>query len=281
VFPPGYLASVYDLVRRAGCVCIADEVQTAYGRMGTSFFAFEDQRVVRTSSCSASHRERLSAGAVVTTEAIAASFDNGMEFFSTFGGSTVSAAVGLAVLDVVEAEHRQAHALGVGDRLLKSLGEIQLRHALVGDVRGSGLYLGVELVTEQQALTPATKHADYVVNRMREEGILIGSDGPFHNVLKIRPRCRSTSATPIGCAKRSTGARRVAGIAAGAMNTAARIACIVVLAITYFIAGRLGLGLAFLNASASAVWPPTGIALASVLVMGRWLWPGSRWAPLR
>jgi 4-aminobutyrate aminotransferase-like enzyme len=188
VFPPGYLASVYDRVRRAGCVCIADEVQTAYGRMGTSFFAFEDQRVVPDIVVLGKPiGNGFPLGAVVTTEVIAASFDNGMEFFSTFGGSTVSAAVGLAVLDVVEGEHRQAHALGVGNRLLKSLGEIQRRHALVGDVRGSGLFLGVELVAEQQALTPATAHADYVVNRMREEGILIGSDGPFHNVLKIRP----------------------------------------------------------------------------------------------
>ena len=126
-------------------------------------------------------------GAVVTTPEIAASFDNGMEFFSTFGGSTVACAVGLAVLDVVEEEALQSHALAVGARLLGGLREVASRHAIVGDVRGSGLFVGVELVCDHDTLEPAAREASFVVNRLRDEGILVGTDGPFHNVIKIRP----------------------------------------------------------------------------------------------
>jgi 4-aminobutyrate aminotransferase-like enzyme len=124
---------------------------------------------------------------VVTTREIAESFDNGMEFFSTFGGSTVSCAVGLAVLDVVQEERLQEHAREVGETLLGALRAIAGRHALVGDVRGSGLFLGVELVKDRDTREPATAEASGVVNRMRERGILLGTDGPFANVLKIRP----------------------------------------------------------------------------------------------
>jgi len=125
--------------------------------------------------------------AVITTEAIAASFDNGMEFFSTFGGSTVSCAAGLAVLEVLEREELQAHALRVGDRLLESLRSLMYSHSIVGDVRGSGLFLGVELVKDRSTREPATATAGAVVEALREEGILIGIEGPFHNILKIRP----------------------------------------------------------------------------------------------
>jgi 4-aminobutyrate aminotransferase-like enzyme len=126
-------------------------------------------------------------GAVVTTPEIAASFDNGMEFFSTFGGSTVACAVGLAVLDVVKEERWQEHARDVGATLLDALRQLAGRHAMVGDVRGSGLFLGVELVKDRYTLEPATAEAADVVNRMRDRGILLGTDGPFANVLKIRP----------------------------------------------------------------------------------------------
>ena len=126
-------------------------------------------------------------GAVVTTPEIAASFDNGMEFFSTFGGSTVSCAIGLAVLDVVEEEQLQAHAERVGEHLLARLRPLANRSALVGDVRGSGLFIGIELVRDRRTLEPAATEASEIVNRLREEGILIGTDGPHHNVLKIRP----------------------------------------------------------------------------------------------
>jgi 4-aminobutyrate aminotransferase-like enzyme len=110
-----------------------------------------------------------------------------MEFFSTFGGNQVSCAIGLAVLDVVRDEELQEHARRIGERLLDGLRPFMERHELVGDVRGSGLFLGVELVRDRQALEPADREASYIVNRMRDEGILAGTDGPFHNVVKIRP----------------------------------------------------------------------------------------------
>jgi 4-aminobutyrate aminotransferase-like enzyme len=188
MLPPGYLAAVYEAVRGAGGVCIADEVQTAYGRVGSSFYAFEDQGVVPDivvlgKPIGNGHP----IGAVVTTREIAASFDNGMEFFSTFGGNTVSCAVGLAVLDVMEEEKLQAHAARVGAHLLERLRPLVERASLAGEVRGSGLFIGVELVRDRGTLEPATEEAAEVVNRLREEGILIGTDGPHHNVLKIRP----------------------------------------------------------------------------------------------
>jgi 4-aminobutyrate aminotransferase-like enzyme/Ser/Thr protein kinase RdoA (MazF antagonist) len=188
VFPPGYLDAVYRHVRAAGGVCIADEVQTAYGRMGTSFYAFEDQRVVPDIVVLGKPiGNGYPIGAVITTEEIAASFANGMEFFSTFGGSTVSCAAALAVLDIVHDEELQSQALRVGAHLVGRLRAIAERHQIVGDVRGSGLFLGVELVKDRATLEPARSEAEYVVNRLREEGILLGTDGPFHNVLKIRP----------------------------------------------------------------------------------------------
>jgi 4-aminobutyrate aminotransferase-like enzyme len=124
-------------------------------------------------------------GAVITTRAIAESFDNGMEFFSTFGGNNVSCAIGLKVLEIVQEENLQAHALEIGERLLKGLRDLQQRHAIIGDVRGSGFFLGVELVCDSSV--PATKEAGLIVNQLRERGILLGTDGPHHNVLKIRP----------------------------------------------------------------------------------------------
>jgi 4-aminobutyrate aminotransferase-like enzyme/Ser/Thr protein kinase RdoA (MazF antagonist) len=188
ILPDRYLASVYAIVRAAGGVCIADEVQTAYGRMGTDFYAFEAQRVVPDIVVLGKPiGNGYPLGAVVTTREIAASFDNGMEFFSTFGGSTVSCAVGLAVLDVVEEERLQSHARAVGEALLARLRGLAERHALVGDVRGSGLFLGVELVKSRDTLEPATSEAADVINLLRDRGILIGTDGPFANVLKIRP----------------------------------------------------------------------------------------------
>jgi 4-aminobutyrate aminotransferase-like enzyme len=110
-----------------------------------------------------------------------------MEFFSTFGGSTVSCAVGLAVLDVVQQERLQDHAREVGDTLIARLRALCDAHPIVGDVRGSGLFIGVELVKDRDTLEPAAAEASDAVNSMRERGILLGTDGPFENVLKIRP----------------------------------------------------------------------------------------------
>jgi 4-aminobutyrate aminotransferase-like enzyme len=193
IFPDGYLARAYEGVREAGGVCIADEVQTGYGRIGTHFWAFEKYGVVPDivvlgKPIGNGHP----IGAVITTRAIADSFANGMEFFSTFGGNNVSCAIGLKVLEVVQEERLQAHALEVGDRLLTGLRALQQKHAIISDVRGSGLFIGVELVRESQE--PATVEAARVVNQMRERGILLGTDGPHHNVLKIRPPMPFTEA---------------------------------------------------------------------------------------
>jgi 4-aminobutyrate aminotransferase-like enzyme/Ser/Thr protein kinase RdoA (MazF antagonist) len=188
ILPDRYLASVYAIVRAAGGVCIADEVQTAYGRMGTHFYAFEAQRVIPDIVVLGKPiGNGYPIGAVVTTPEIAASFNNGMEFFSTFGGSTVACAVGLEVLDVVESERLQEHARDVGAALLERLRVRFGSHPLVGDIRGSGLFLGIELVKNRETLEPATAAAADVINRMRDRGVLIGTEGPAANVLKIRP----------------------------------------------------------------------------------------------
>jgi len=188
VFPPEYLEEVYRHVRAAGAVTIADEVQVGFGRLGTHFWGFETQGVVPDIVVLGKPiGNAFPLAAVVTTKEISASFANGMEFFSTFGGNPVAAAAGLAVLDVLREEKLQENALRVGTHLKNRLQELQHRHALVGDVRGSGLFLGVELVLDRATREPAPLEASYVVNRLRECGILTGTDGPHHNVIKLRP----------------------------------------------------------------------------------------------
>jgi 4-aminobutyrate aminotransferase-like enzyme/Ser/Thr protein kinase RdoA (MazF antagonist) len=188
VFPPGYLAEVYAHVRAAGGVCIADEVQVGFGRLGTHFWGFETQGVIPDIVVLGKPiGNAFPLAAVVTTLEIANSFNNGMEFFSTFGGNPVACAAGLAVLDVLEAEHLQDHALRVGADLISGLKALQARHGLIGDVRGSGLFLGIDLVLDRDKREPAPLQASYVVNRLRECGILAGTDGPHHNVIKLRP----------------------------------------------------------------------------------------------
>jgi 4-aminobutyrate aminotransferase-like enzyme len=187
MLPDGFLAEVYRLVRRAGGVAIADEVQTGFGRIGTHFWAFERHGVVPDIVVLGKPiANGYPMGAVVTTREIAESFANGMEFFSTFGGSSAACAAGLATLRVTIDEHLQAHALAVGKHLMSALSRLEARHDLIGDVRGSGLFLGVELVRDRRTLTPAAEEAAAVVNRMRELGVLVGTDGPHHNVVKIR-----------------------------------------------------------------------------------------------
>jgi 4-aminobutyrate aminotransferase-like enzyme/Ser/Thr protein kinase RdoA (MazF antagonist) len=188
VFPRGYLGEAYKHVRAAGAVCIADEVQVGFGRLGTHFWGFETQDVIPDIVVLGKPiGNAFPLAAVVTTREIAESFANGMEFFSTFGGNPVACAAGLAVLEVLEEEKLQENALRVGGRLLEKLKELAEKHALIGDVRGSGLFLGLDLVDDHETRAPAAKQADYVVNRLREEGILAGTDGPHHNVIKLRP----------------------------------------------------------------------------------------------
>jgi len=188
VLPDGYLAAAYDHVHAAGGLCIADEVQVGFGRVGSHFWGFATQGVVPdivTMGKPIGNGHPL--GAVVTTPEIAAAFANGMEYFNTFGGNPVSCAVGLAVLDVIETEQLQAHALRVGTQLMDGLRALMLHFPLIGDVRGLGLFVGVELVLDREAKKPAGAHASYVANRMRDHGILISTDGPDHNVLKLKP----------------------------------------------------------------------------------------------
>lgn len=188
VFPPGYLKEVYKHVRAAGAVCVADEVQVGFGRLGTHFWGFASQGVVPDIVVLGKPMgNAFPLAAVVTTEEIAASFANGMEFFSTFGGNPVACAAGLAVLDVLEEEKLQENALRVGTHLKSRLQELQQRHELIGDVRGSGLFLGVDLVLDRDMREAAPLQASYIVNRLRECGILTGTDGPHHNVIKLRP----------------------------------------------------------------------------------------------
>ena len=186
--PEGYLEGVYAHVRETGGICIADEVQVGFGRMGSEFWGFQTQQVtpdivVLGKPMGNGHP----LAGVVTTPEIAQSFDNGMEFFSTFGGNPVSCMVGMAVMDVIESEKLQENARITGNTLKQSLLKLKNKYPLIGDVRGRGLFLGIELVRDLQTLEPADQEAEYIANRMRDLGILISTDGPLHNVLKIKP----------------------------------------------------------------------------------------------
>ncbi len=186
--PEGYLEAAYAHARGAGAVCIADEVQIGFGRVGSHAWGFETQSVVPdivTLGKPIGNGHPL--GAVVTTPEVAASFDNGMEFFSTFGGNPVSAAIGLAVLDVLEREELQASADSVGTRMKAGLAGVGERHPALGDVRGRGLFLGIEFVRDPATREPAADVARYVVETLKNRGVLLSTDGPDHNVIKIKP----------------------------------------------------------------------------------------------
>jgi 4-aminobutyrate aminotransferase-like enzyme len=179
---------VYETVRGAGGVCIADEVVVGFGRVGSHFWGFEAQSVVPdivTLGKPMGNGHPIAA--VVTTPKIAASFNTGMEYFNTYGGNPVSCAAALAVLDVMQEEKLQENAAKVGKFLLDQLTALQKEHPVIGDVRGSGLFIGMELVKGRDSLEPAPEHANYLVERMKERGILISTDGTRNNVLKIRP----------------------------------------------------------------------------------------------
>jgi ethanolamine-phosphate phospho-lyase len=188
MLPQGYLPAVYDKVRRAGGICIADEVQTGFGRVGSHFWAYEmygviPDIVVLGKPMGNGHPM----GAVVCTGEIATAFENGMEFFSSFGGNPVSCEIGKAVLQVIESEALQQHAHDVGNFLLKEFRLLQKRHAPIGDVRGSGFFLGLELVKDQEILAPATEFTANVVNSMKDRGFLLSTDGPWNQVIKFKP----------------------------------------------------------------------------------------------
>jgi 4-aminobutyrate aminotransferase-like enzyme len=184
------LAAAHRHARAAGAVCIADEVQVGFGRVGSHFWGFQTQGAdvvpdIVTMGKPIGNGHPL--GAVVTTPAIAASFANGMEYFNTFGGNPVACAIGLAVLDVIRDEALQARALEVGGTLKAGLERLVERHEAAGDARGRGLFLGLELVESKATRAPSAARAAYVVERMKDHGILLSTDGPDHNVIKMKP----------------------------------------------------------------------------------------------
>jgi 4-aminobutyrate aminotransferase-like enzyme len=186
--PAGYLPAVYRRIRAAGGVCIADEVQTGLGRLGDYYFGFEQQGAIPDIVVLGKPiGNGYPLGVVVTTRAIAESFARGPEFFSTFGGSTLSCVIGKEVLDIVDDERLMENARVVGGYLLERLRALQSGHAIIGDVRGFGLYIGVEVVEDRATMKEASRIAAYVKNRLRELRILIGTEGPADNILKIRP----------------------------------------------------------------------------------------------
>jgi len=184
--PDGFLTAAYDYVREAGGLCISDEVQVGCGRMGKTFWGFQLHKVVPdivTIGKPLGNGHPLAA--VVCTPEVAKKFANGMEYFNTFGGNPVSCAIGTEVLRVVKREKLQAHALAVGNYLKKELVSLASEFPIIGDVRGQGLFLGIELVNDK--MEPLAEQTGYLANRIKEHGILMSTDGPDHNVLKIKP----------------------------------------------------------------------------------------------
>lgn len=184
--PKNYFKEIYKHVHEAGGICIADEVQTGFGRMGKTFWAFELYDVqpdIVTMGKPAGNGHPLAV--VACTKEVAEKFNTGMEYFNTFGGNPVSSAIGRAVLEVVEEENLQQNALEVGGFLIAELKTLQKQFPIIGDVRGEGLFLGFELNDSNKK--PLPEHASYLANRMKQLGILMSIDGPDHNVLKIKP----------------------------------------------------------------------------------------------
>ena len=184
--PDGFLNQAYAFARAAGAVCISDEVQTGCGRMGTHFWGFQLYGVtpdIVTIGKPLGNGHPVAA--VACTKEVANAFANGMEYFNTFGGNPVSCAIANSVLTVVKEEGLQQNALEVGNYLKEGLKVLQQDHPIIGDVRGKGLFLGFELVDSR--LSPLSAQAKYLANRMKENGILMSTDGPDNNVLKIKP----------------------------------------------------------------------------------------------
>jgi 4-aminobutyrate aminotransferase-like enzyme/Ser/Thr protein kinase RdoA (MazF antagonist) len=186
--PSGYLESVYNIVREAGGVCIADEVQVGLGRVGSHWWAFESQDVVPdiiTIGKPLGNGHPLAA--VITTKKIADAFANGMEYFNTFGGNPVSCAIGEAVLDVIEQESLIQHADKLGRHLKEGLQSLMQKHPLIGNVRGQGMFIGCEFVRCRTSLEPATEESEAIIEALKQANILLTTEGPFANVLKIKP----------------------------------------------------------------------------------------------
>ena len=186
--PPGYLAQCAAIIRAAGGLFVADEVQPGFGRTGKHFWGYEADDLVPdivTMGKPMGNGHPLSA--IVTRRDLAQNFSKHDHYFNTFGGNPVSCAAGLAVLDVLESENLQQNALQTGQRIIDGLRALAMRHECIGDVRGTGFFLAVELVADREARKPATKLAKRLVNDLRDRGVLTGSIGPDDNILKLRP----------------------------------------------------------------------------------------------
>ncbi len=186
--PKDYLKNIYPVVRSKGGVCISDEVQVGFGRLGEYFWGYEMQEVVPDIVVLGKPMGNgHPLAAVVTTAEIAQAFDNGMEFFSSFGGNPVSCAIGMAVLEVIEKERLQENAATVGNYFTDQLTALQDQFTNIGDVRGSGLFLGVEIVKDATGKEHDTLLADQLKNELKNRKILVSTDGPYDNVIKMKP----------------------------------------------------------------------------------------------
>ena len=183
----GYLKALYPAIRKQGGVCISDEVQTGFGRLGDYFWGFESHDVIPDMVIIGKPMANgHPMGAVVCTNEIAESFGEGVEFFSSFGGNPVSCVMASAVLNVIEDEKLQENAKIVGAYYKSLFESLQSKYDCIGDVRGNGLFLGIEIITGNR-LEPNTKLASLIKNRLREKHILISTDGPFDSVIKTKP----------------------------------------------------------------------------------------------
>jgi 4-aminobutyrate aminotransferase-like enzyme len=183
----GYLEEIYPAIRKQGGVCISDEVQTGFGRLGDYFWGFEAYNVVPDMVIIGKPMANgHPMGAVICTTKIAESFSKGVEFFSSFGGNPVSCAIASSVLEVIEEEKLQENAKIVGDYYKSLFVELQKKYICIGDVRGSGLFIGVEIIKEN-SMEVDTKLASIIKNELRNRNILISTDGPFNNVIKLKP----------------------------------------------------------------------------------------------
>lgn len=187
VFPDGYLQRAYEHVRAAGGVCIADEVQTGFGRTGTHYWGFQTQGVIPDIVTMAKGiGNGCPLGAVVTTPKIAATLA-ARTHFNTFGGNPVVSAQALAVLEVIEREKLQENALKIGNRILAGLNQLKEKHNIIGDVRGKGLLLGIELIKDRQSKEPAREECAQVLETCREMGLLLGKGGLWGQTVRFSP----------------------------------------------------------------------------------------------
>ncbi|GFN83146.1 ethanolamine-phosphate phospho-lyase [Plakobranchus ocellatus] len=189
IYPKDYLKKVFRSVRSAGGVCIADEVQVGFGRVGTHMWSFDAQgSVPDIVTVGKPMGNGHPIAAVFTTREVAASFAAcGIEYFNTYGGNPVSCAIGMAVLDVIKSDKLMENALKVGDFLSLKFNELKSKHQLIGNIRGVGMFWGLDLVKDRATRQPATQEAAYIVNRAKEEHILLSRDGPDDNVIKFKP----------------------------------------------------------------------------------------------